>query len=230
MKERDIGSQGAATVSTPLGELVLRASIHPATTPLDEFQPVPGTTFIRTTFEVAGARGELLLGTLDPGLLPGQTVDQCWGVIWTVQADFDLPQRQVLEFTCSLGEEPFWTETGWGSGQSVIYRSWEHELTQLVLGTIDPECGLSFYAEQQGFRLPLRRFAEHPAFFEFDCIESSASGLTVRYPALRVGEVCQAQFVAAWKDRRDLNDQDAVLAVDLAPIQIFRAASGKTIQ
>lgn len=186
---------------------------------------MPGSAFTSAAFALPGASGALLLGRLDPGQLEEQWVDECWGVMWRVRSEVDQPEHLCQEFSCTWGPDTLWTETGWESGQSVVARSWEHGLTQVALGTIEPTA-LQFYAEQAHFHLPPRWFHDRPEFFEFGCIEASVAGVTVRYPALRAGEVCHAQFVVAWKARTDKDDQDAVLAVDLAPVQILGAALG----
>lgn len=219
-------AQSVVAIQTPLGSLLLRAMVGSNIVRLSEPEHLPGGDFTSTPFTLPEATGKLLLGKVDPGLLDDQHVDDCWGVIWRVQAEIDLPEHVTLEFSCSWGSDSVWAETGWGSGQTVISQSWERRLTQIAIGTVEPTFALRSYAEQQHFHLPLRWFKDCPEFFEFDCVEASSAGLTVRYPALRAGELCHAQFAIAWKERRDMDDQDAVLAVDLAPGQIFRAAFG----
>lgn len=119
---------------------------------------------------------------------------------------------------------------GWHSGQTVQGRSWQLDLIEVNVGTIDAEGGLPWYGDSPEFELPPRWFQETRdggRHLIQGGVETSLAGVVVKYPGLRQGEVCHAQFVVAWKERRDLDDDDTDYAVDLAPVQIIQSFTSK---
>jgi len=120
---------------------------------------------------------------------------------------------------------------GWHSGQTVQGRSWQQSLIEVNIGTIDAAGGLPWYGDSLEFELPPRWFKEGKdggRHLIQGGVETSLAGLVVKYPSLRQGEVCHVQFVVAWKERRDLDDDDTDFAVDLAPMQIIQAFASQS--
>lgn len=71
---------------TPLGPLSFFAAMGPDVIGLSALCPGPNFSFSQEAFETSTARGALMMGAVDPGLLPEQRVDACYGVLWRVQA------------------------------------------------------------------------------------------------------------------------------------------------
>lgn len=213
-------------ILTPLGPLVFRAALGGTVVCLEELKPLPGTTFSCAEFKSTGAQGRFLIGTLDPKLLPEQRVDVCYGVHWRVEALEDMPALHLTQLSCTWGNPTSWTELGWSSGQTVEAYHWQDGPTDVCVGTIQPEGGLSYYGQLSYFSLPKRWFGTDPGRPSLPGVgvEISLAGLTVKYPALLRGEVCHTQFAVAWKTRRDDEDIDTWFAADLAPGQIVEAA------
>lgn len=111
-------------------------------------------------------------------------------------------------------------------------RSWQRGLTEVNVGTIDPEGGLPEYSAAPSFELPRRWFQTTAAGTEQliqGGVEVSVAGLVIRYPALRPKEVCHAQFIVAWKERRDEADDDTDFAVDQHPLRLTGAADRRVM-
>lgn len=210
---------------TPLGDLTFFAAVGPEVIGQAELHPDPCAPVSCSMFETTTARGEVRVGVIDPFLLPEQHVDACYGVMWRVEALTSMPDVHRVEFTCTWGGAPTWTDLGWTTGQTVQSRSWRRDLTQVNVGTIDADGGLPWYAELPEFALPSRWFqttADGGRYLQRGGVQTSVAGVLVTYPNLRQGEVCHAQFVVAWKERRDAADDDTDFAVDVNPVHIVQ--------
>ncbi|ANE42874.1 hypothetical protein SU48_02825 [Deinococcus puniceus] len=93
-------------------------------------------------------------------------------------------------------------------------------MIQVNVGTLSADEGLAAYADSPFFTLPKRWFGAA----ELISVRADSTGIAIKYPALRRGEVCHAQIVVAWKKRQDAEDDDTDFAVDLSPLQIASAA------
>lgn len=219
-------------LTTPLGSLVLRAAAGASVFQLEAPLALAETPASRFRVFSPGFDAELFSAEVDPGLLPEQHVERCLGLIWRVRAEEGMAAGQELQFTLTWSDETSWTDVGWHTGQTVVSRSWRAGLTEVNVGTPDPEGALPFYGEHDNFSLPSRWFYQHAEVALWVSegqprVNANLAGLSVHYPALRRGETCHAQFVVAWKERRDLLDDDTDFAVDLAPQQILNPASGR---
>lgn len=242
-----MGKTAGPTIETPLGVLKLEAVLGRATTELGELTPVPLTSFHRAEWTSGAFRVSFWLGTIasslliDPDLLPGQSVERCYGVLWRVEALRDMAAGERLLFRCSWVDPSslILSQTvGYDYGASVDAWHWEDGEIDVCLGTSN-EVDLAYLGQTEGFSLPQRWYSSpeqdgrpntsEPSLMGIETTQLSERGLQVSYPALLAGEVCHAHMAVAWKHvqaRADgETDIDTWIAVDLAPRQTVRAVS-----
>lgn len=229
------------TVETPLGMLVLEATLGGVPVELGEALPLPLTPLHRAEWTSELARVSLWIGTIDSSLLldlellPGQAVEKCYGVLWRVEALRDMVEDERLFFRCRwVNFNPSQT-MGPELGASVDAQRWRVGRTEVCVGTSN-EVDLAYLGRQQGFTLPERWYdparPKEPSLLGIEPTQVSERGLEVNYPALLAGEVCHANFSVAWKTVRvgengepDEDDLDTWMAADLASVQMARAVS-----
>lgn len=215
-------------LSTPLGELTFQAVFGGQLARQGSFIQEPQGRFVQLNWETTEVQGWVRTGTVNPDLLPGQHVDGCTGVFWEVRAQADLPDHSLSECTLSWTGSPSWSGTGWYGGQSVWGQSWWHGDTRVSVGTPDPEGSLAHYAAMGSLVMPgwwLTPLVRSGMALSNVHVHSGAPGLSVRFPRMQAGDICQGFFGVAWNHWSDSDSAETEDAADLSPTQFERSWS-----
>ncbi|BDP40588.1 hypothetical protein DAETH_05570 [Deinococcus aetherius] len=155
------------TIETPLGVLKLEAVLGQATVELGQLFPVPLESFRRAEWTSETFRVSFWMGTIDsdllidPDLLPGQSVEMCYGVLWQVEALQDMADGEQLLFRC------FWLDpgpsilsqtAGYDSGATVDAWHWQGGEIDVCVGTGN-EIDLAYLGQNEWFTLPRRWYS-----------------------------------------------------------------------
>ena len=214
------------TIATPLGEIVLTATLgewSTATLPAEALSGPLGSRLLR--WETPFGEAELLL--CRPAIeLPDQlAVTDAWAGLWRVAFSRAI---EACTFEASWLPDYRWTAGGPGGGQGLEAQTWTDGKIEVSLGTESGESILD--RAREGRTLP-PSWGTPEAFgcSTLDCgelVRYAPTGITLALPSPPIGARAEFHFAVAWSPARP-GDASTWFAVDLTRQQILDGLRGE---